>query len=107
MERIEMNFYECDGYQFYIDEKGNNVLWTVEYSQKELLKFIFNDPYVKENYSHYELRADYQNGSCGYYIDFWKEPQSFTKPITTKKAMIEDCREKYSRVKYEKYMYQY
>ena len=90
-DKFEVN--EVNGVNFYIDN-NNEVVggFSVETNQKNVIDTIFK---YKDNFPYYCITVIFSEDKfkTKYAVDFFKEEQPFTKKFTTKKGIIESCKE--------------
>ena len=90
-DRFEIN--EVNGVNYYIDN-NNEVVggFSVEANQKNVIDTILK---YKDNFPYYCITVIFSEDKCktNYSVDFFKEEQPFTKKFTTKKDIIESCKE--------------
>lgn len=91
-DKFEVN--EVNGINYYIDN-NNEVVggFSVEANQKNVIDTILK---YKDNFPYYCITVIFSEDTSfktKYSVDFFKEEQPFTKKFTTKKGIIESCRE--------------
>ena len=91
-DKFEIN--EVNGVNYYIGN-NNEVVggFSIETSQKNVIDTIFK---YKDNFPYYCITVIFSEDTSfktKYAVDFFKEEQPFTKKFTTKKDIIESCRE--------------
>lgn len=90
-DKFEIN--EVNGVNYYIDN-NNEVVggFSVETNQKNVIGTILK---YKDSFPYYCITVIFSEdkSKSNYAVDFFKEEQSFTKKFTTKKDIIESCKE--------------
>lgn len=90
-DKFEIN--EVNGVNYYIDNNNEVVgCFSIETNQKNVIDTIFKH---KDNFPYYCITVIFSEDKCKtkYSVDFFKEEQPFTKKFTTKKDIIESCKE--------------